>query len=60
MSGWSNDCLRVCNVKMKKNYLGRNRAYSREFTAYRAVASCNLNYLLDERICLDPKMSDFE
>ena len=31
MRGQSNHCLRVCNVKMKKNYGGRNAPYLREF-----------------------------
>ena len=66
MSGQSNDCPRICNVKMKKIYWGRNRAHFREFMAYGTVASSNLNYFfskmvkLDEKECLDTKMSDFE
>ena len=31
MSGQSNHCLRVCNVKMKKNYRGRNAPHVHEF-----------------------------
>ena len=64
MSGQSNDCLRLCNVKMKKIYQGQN--ISQEFTGYRAIVSNNLNYFfskmlkLDEKEYLDPKMSDFE
>ena len=32
MSGQSNDCLRVCNVKMKIFNWGGNRAHFHEFT----------------------------
>ena len=39
MSGPSNDCLRVCNVKMKNFYRGGNGAHFREWLGYGAVAS---------------------
>ena len=42
MSGQSNDCLRVCNVKMKKFYRGRNGAHFRECRGYGAVALADL------------------
>ena len=43
MSGQSNDCLRICNVKMKKNfYRSGNGAHLRECRGYRAVASADL------------------
>ena len=43
MSGQSNDCLKVCNIKMKKIYQGKTRAHFQEFTGYGAIASRNLN-----------------
>ena len=49
MSGQSNGCLRVCNVKMKKFYKGGNRAHLQECMGYRAVASTDLNFF--HRIC---------
>ena len=43
MSGQSNDFLRVCNVKIKKNDQGKNGAHFQEFTGYGAVASSSWN-----------------
>ena len=43
MSGQSNDCLWVCNVKIKKNYQGRNRVHFQEFLDFGAIVSANLN-----------------
>ena len=43
MSGQSNGCLRVCNVKMKKFLPGGNRAHLREFLGFGAVESSDLN-----------------
>ena len=43
MSGQSNDCLWVCNVKIKKFYWGGNGAHFREFLGFGAVASSDLN-----------------
>ena len=43
ISGQSNDCLRVCNVKMNFFYWGGNRAHFQEFSGFGAVASSDLN-----------------
>ena len=66
MSGQSNDCLRVCNVKMKKFLLGQKRGtFSRTFGFW----SCSIKWFelifskmlkLNKKESLDPKMSDFE
>ena len=53
MGGQSNDCLRVCNIKIKiKNYEGRNRAHFQECLGYRAVASSDLNFLMELQVSM--------
>ena len=42
MSGQSNDCLWVCNVKMKKFYQGGNGAHFGEFLGFGAIALSDL------------------
>ena len=41
MSGQSNDCLRVCNVKMKKILQGRNGAHFHAYMGYRVTKKIN-------------------
>ena len=66
MIGQSNDCLRVSNVKMKKNLLGQKQGTFLRIYRLRPVVSRDLNYFfskilkLNEKESLDPKMSDFE
>ena len=66
MSGQSNDCLRVCNVKMKKFLLGRKQG---TFPRIFGFQGCSIKWFelifskmlkLDIKESLDPKMSDFE
>ena len=66
MSGQSNDCLRVCNVKMKKILLGRKQGTFPRIFGFRG---CSVKWFelifskmlkLDIKESLDPKMSDFE
>ena len=45
MSGQSNDCLRVCNVKMKNFFTeAETGAHFQECIGCRAVASTDLNF----------------
>ena len=66
MSGQSNDCLWVCNVKMKKFLLGQKRGTFPRFFGFwgRSVKQFELifskMFKLDKKESLDPKMSDFE
>ena len=64
MSGQSNDCLRVCNVKIKKNVLGQKRDTFPRIYRLQPVKQFELFFSkmlkLDEKESLDPKMSDFE
>ena len=48
MSGQSDGCLRVCNVKMKKFLLGRKQGTSSRMYGLRPVASSNLNYFFQK------------
>ena len=65
ISGQSNNCLRVCNVKMKKNLPGQKWG---TFLRILQVMACSLEKLeflfkmlkLDEIEFLESKMSDFE
>ena len=66
MSGQSNDCLRVCNVKMKNFLLGWKRGTFPRIFGFRG---CSVKWFelifskilkLDINESLDPKMSDFE
>ena len=66
MSGQSKDCLRVCNVKMKKFLLGRKQGTFPRIFGFRG---CSVKWFelifskmlkLDIKESLDPKMSDFE
>ena len=66
MSGQSNDCLWVCNVKMKKFLPGRKWGtfprifgfWGRSIERFELIFSKMLK--LDKKESLDPKMSDFE
>ena len=66
MSGLSNDCLWVCNVKMKKNFTGAETGHISEnfqvwgcgIKRFELIFSKMLK--LDKEESLDPKMSDFE
>ena len=66
MSGQSNDCLWVCNVKMKNFLLRQKWGTFLRISKLRPVTSSNLNFFfwkmlkLDEKESLDPKMRDFE
>ena len=61
MSGQSNSCLRVCNVKMKNFLPGQKQGTFLRIFRLRPVASSNLNYFflkmlkLDEKESLDPQ-----
>ena len=44
MSGQSNDCLRVCNDKMKFFYQDGNGTHFLECMGYTAVATSNFNF----------------
>ena len=48
MSGQSNGCLRVCNVKMKKFLLGRKQGTFLRIYKLRPVASSDLNYFFQK------------
>ena len=43
-SGQSNDCVRVCNVKMKKNLTGAGMGHISENVGVTGVVSSNLNF----------------
>ena len=64
MSGQSNVCLRVCNVKMKKCLLRWKQGTFLRISRLRPVASSNLNSFkklkLDKKESPEPKISDFE
>ena len=66
MSGQCNDSLRVCNVEMKKLLLGLKWGTFLRMYRLQPIASSILNDFfskmvkLDEKECLDPRMSDFE
>ena len=66
MSGQSNDCLRVCHVKMKKFLWGRKQG---TFLRIFGFWGCSVKLFelifskmlkLDKKESLDPKMSDLE
>ena len=66
ISGQSNDCLRVCNVKMKNFLLGQKRG---TFLRIFGFWGCSVKWFelifskmlkLHKKESLDPKMSDFE
>ena len=66
MSGQSNDFLRVCSVKMEKKITRVEMGHISEnlqVTAY-SIKQFELIFSkmlkLDEKECLDPKMSDFK
>ena len=44
MSGQSNDCLRVCNVKMKKKITRAEMGHISENVGLQGIASNNLNF----------------
>ena len=44
VSDQSNDCLRECNVKMKKILPGQKRAHFHACMGYGALASTDLNF----------------
>ena len=66
ISGQSNDCLRVCNVKMKKKlpgwkqgtFLRMYRLQDHSIKWFELIFSKMLK--LDEKESLNPKMSDFK
>ena len=66
MSDQSNDCLRVCDVKMKKKLLGQKRGTFQRIYRFMACSVKRFESIfskmlkLDGRESLDPKMSDFE
>ena len=56
MSGQSNDCLWVCNVKMKKFYWGRNGAHFWEFWGFGVIVSSDLNLFRWDHSCPSVKL----
>ena len=48
MSGQSNDCLRICNVKMKKNHTQAERGTFQRIYKLWLVASSNVNYIFNK------------
>ena len=66
MSAQSNDCLWVCNVKMKKFLPGQKRGTFLSIFGFWGHSIKQFEYFfskmlkLDKKESLDPKMSDFE
>ena len=66
MSGQSNDCLRVCNVKMNKFLLGQKRGTFPRIFGFRGCSVKWFELIFSKMLklyikeSLDPKMSDFE
>ena len=66
MSGQSNDCLWVCNVKMKKKLMGWKWGTLPRIFGFRGCSVKQFELIfskmlkLDKKESLDPKMSDFE